>query len=223
VGRGREDTPILPGELDTHDASVLTGLDPAGTMALGLALAVQAVGGGRATVLEGVTIGFEPLEGQVTLLAGGRTEAMNTALLGIHDRIGALGVQWSGNGLARVVVRCLAFFTPECPGIDQGTDTVVVPQQGLGLAAVQSPVCAEVSASRSRDAETPPRQGGLPHGADWIIIPTLAAHDLQVLNDLLIREMITNQDKTIEVRAGLYVLPGKQVFLPQISFVGSSG
>jgi hypothetical protein len=67
VRGGDEDAPVVLVELDAHDAPVLARIHPAGLVAFGLALALQAVGGGRAAVLEGVAIGLEALEGQIAL------------------------------------------------------------------------------------------------------------------------------------------------------------
>jgi hypothetical protein len=126
------------------------GIHPAGLVALGLALALQAVGGGRAAVLEGVAIGLEALEGQIALFPGHRADAVQGALFGMHDGIGPLGIERAGDRLGRVVVGEAFLLAPQLAGVDQRADAVVIPQQRLGLGAVEPPIGAEVLAAFSQ-------------------------------------------------------------------------
>lgn len=59
---GDEDAPVVLIELDAHDAPVRAGRHRTGLVAFGLALALQAIGGGRTAVLQRVAIGLETLK-----------------------------------------------------------------------------------------------------------------------------------------------------------------
>jgi|TARA_B100000614_G_scaffold166081_1_gene147948 hypothetical protein len=65
----------------------------------------------------------------------------------MHDGIGPFRVERSGDRLGRVVVRLLFLLAPELAGVDQRADGVIVPQQPLGLGAVESRIGAEVLAA----------------------------------------------------------------------------
>lgn len=73
MGCRGEDAPVLLGKLDPHDASVLAGVDLPILVALGLSFTLQTVGSSGAAVFEGVAIGLEYLEGQVSSLSSPRS------------------------------------------------------------------------------------------------------------------------------------------------------
>jgi hypothetical protein len=77
---GDEDAPVVRVELDAYDAPILAWVHAAGLVAFVLALALQAIGGGRAALLEGIAIGLEALKGQIALFPGHWTNAVNRAL-----------------------------------------------------------------------------------------------------------------------------------------------
>ncbi len=66
---------------------------------------------------------------------------------GVHDGVDPLGVEGRGDGLGGVVVGLRLLFAPQLPGVDQRADAKVVPQQGLGLGAVEPPIRTEVPAA----------------------------------------------------------------------------
>jgi len=107
-------------------------------------LAIKPIGRGRAAVLERVAIGLEALKGQIALRPGHWANAVNRALFGVHDGVGPLGIEWAGDRLGRIVVGQVFLFAPQLAGVDQRANGIVIPQQGLGLGAVQPPIGTEV-------------------------------------------------------------------------------
>ena len=97
MGGRREDPAIVVGELEPHDAPVGAGLNPTLPVADFLALAGQVVGRRRAAVFEGVAVGLEALEGQVALLTGNRTDAVQGATFGMDKGIDPVREQGSGD------------------------------------------------------------------------------------------------------------------------------
>ena len=65
---------------------------------------------------EGIAIRFEALKRQIPLFTGDRTEAVQLSLLGVYQGIDPIGIEWSGNGLCRVVVS----VTVHSPSIPNG-------------------------------------------------------------------------------------------------------
>lgn len=77
------------------------------------ALAGQAIGRCRTAVFEGVTVGLEALEGQVLLLAGDRTDAVQAAPFGVHEGVDPVREQGAGDRLFGIVIPLLLFCTPQ--------------------------------------------------------------------------------------------------------------
>ena len=68
----------------------------------------------------------------------------------MDDGVSPLGVERAGNGLGRIVVRVLFLLTPQLTGVDQRADGIVIPEQRLGLSAVEAAIGAEVPAAFSQ-------------------------------------------------------------------------
>jgi len=113
----------------------------------GFARTVETANRRRAALLEGVALGLKTLERQVPLFACHGADTVDGSLFGVNDRIRALRVQWAGDRLSGVIVGWPLFFSPQFASIDQETNEVVVPHQGLGFTAVEPPVCTEVMAA----------------------------------------------------------------------------
>jgi len=146
--RGRhEDAPIMRVEIDAHDAPVVARIDAAGLVTLLAACAFEPLSGRRAAVFERVAIGLEALEGEIALLTGLRADTVNAAFFGVDDGVHPLGKQRLGDGFGGIVVGVLLFFAPRLAGVDEGTDAVLFPQQGLGLGAVETAIGTEVAAT----------------------------------------------------------------------------
>ena len=113
MGGRREDPAIVVGELEPHDAPVGAGLNPT-TLPVAdfLALAGQAVGRRRAAVFEGVAVGLEALEGQVALLTGNRTDAVQGATFGMDKGIDPVREQGSGDRSLGSVMSMANNFDP---------------------------------------------------------------------------------------------------------------
>ena len=114
-------------ELEPHDAPVGAGLNPTLPVADFLALTGQVVGRRRAAVFEGVAVGLEALEGQVALLTGNRTDAVQGATFGMDKGIDPVREQGSGDRSLGSVICLLFFLPPQQPGVDQGANAVFVP------------------------------------------------------------------------------------------------
>ena len=65
----------------------------------------------------------------------------------MDDGVDPVGKEGAGDRLGRIVVGVLLLFAPQLAGVDQRADAVVVPQQGLGLGAVEAAIGAEVAAA----------------------------------------------------------------------------
>ena len=63
VRRRDEDVPILLRDVNAYNAAIIAWIHLPGRVALVLALAVQAISRRRATIFQGVPIGFETLKG----------------------------------------------------------------------------------------------------------------------------------------------------------------
>ena len=61
--RRDEDAPILLGDVDADNASIIARIHLTSRMALGFALAVQVISRRRTAIFQGVPIGFETLKG----------------------------------------------------------------------------------------------------------------------------------------------------------------
>jgi hypothetical protein len=122
VGRGHQDTPILPGDIDPHDAAILPEGELTGVVTFGFARTVETASRRRAALLEGVALGLKTLERQVPLFACHGADTVDGSLFGVNDRIRALRVQWAGDRLSGVIVGWPLFFSPQFASIDQETN-----------------------------------------------------------------------------------------------------
>ena len=147
MGRRHEDSPILLGNIDAYDASVVTRLHLGRCMALSLPPAVEAIGSRWATVFKGVPISLEPLESEIPHFTRRWTNTVGGAFFRVHNGINPVWKKWPGDRLCRVIVRLLFFFPPQFADIDQRPNPMLVPEQGFRFAAIQAPIRTEVLAA----------------------------------------------------------------------------
>jgi hypothetical protein len=138
----------------------------------------SAGGNGKVRVtVERAANGLEALKGQAALFVRYRTDAVQCAFFGMHNDIGPLGIERTGDRLGRVIVGKAFFLAPQLTGVDQPADVMVIPQQCLGLGAVESSIGTQVLAAFSQLRGL--GEGGADHRAQGGLIRHRGGRDLE--------------------------------------------